>query len=335
MTTVSVAMATYNGGAFLEEQLSSLAQQDRKPDEIIIFDDCSSDDTIEVISRFKARSGIDTKVEINARNFGYRENFMRAANACGGDYIAFCDQDDVWCQDKLSRIISEFDRSDTLLCYHDAWVIDSTGATIGNLSRYRHNGAAVRKCQDFWFNPHGMTQVFRRELIKYSDLWPLSFDHKVERTEPLAHDQWIFFLADSIGRVTYIPEKLVRYRQHGKNVVGFDRSGVLKSRLAAAQNTGAQEYQRVEKDALSRAVILDQLAARVAPAQVSNVRAAAETYRELAKLYSARSMLFAPKNRGQRLALLAKLVARGAYHGSARPNFGARALLKDALFSNI
>jgi glycosyltransferase involved in cell wall biosynthesis len=335
MKSISVAMATYNGGNFLERQLISLVEQQRKPDEIIIFDDRSSDNTLDVISRFISNSNLKIKLEVNPENVGYRENFMRAANACGGDYIAFCDQDDVWRSDKISKILSELDQSDALLCYHDAEVIDSAGAVIGNLSRYRHNDSTVRKCQDFWFNPHGMTQVFRRELLDYSNLWPLSFDHRVERGEPLAHDQWMFFLADTLGKVKYIPDKLVHYRQHGDNVVGFDRAGPLTYRLAAARNTGSQQYGRIAKDALSRAAILDRLSEQVPQVRVPTVRAAAKLYRELADLYVARSTLFSSNKSSSKVALLVKLVAQGAYHGNARPNFGARALLKDAVFSNI
>ena len=94
--TLSVAMCTYNGSRHLSEQLESIGTQTRLPDELVICDDCSSDDTIRIIERFSASAPFAVRLEINTQNLGSTKNFEKAIRLCQGDLIALADQDDVW-----------------------------------------------------------------------------------------------------------------------------------------------------------------------------------------------------------------------------------------------
>src|SRR6478609_12105203 len=101
--TVSVAMATYNGAKFLQAQLDSLAAQTQLPDELVVGDDGSSDDTLAILEAFAASAPFPVRVDRNETRPDYGDNFMRTALRCTGDYIAFCDQDDVWLPEKIER----------------------------------------------------------------------------------------------------------------------------------------------------------------------------------------------------------------------------------------
>ena len=93
---ISIAMATYNGERFLEEQLRTLSEQVRLPDEVVVCDDGSTDCTQEILAQFAKSAPFPVRLVINDRRLGWRENFLKAASICTSDYIAFCDQDDIW-----------------------------------------------------------------------------------------------------------------------------------------------------------------------------------------------------------------------------------------------
>src|SRR5882724_5630099 len=100
--TISVAIATYNGAKYIDEQLQSIAAQTSPPDCICICDDRSTDTTLECVERFKQRATIPVLIQSNARQLGVIENFLSAFRRCETDYIAYCDQDDVWRPDKIA-----------------------------------------------------------------------------------------------------------------------------------------------------------------------------------------------------------------------------------------
>ena len=93
---ISIAMCTYNGAEFLPAQLQSILTQSRPPDEIIICDDRSTDDTQALLKKFATESPIPIAVHINDHNLGSVKNFERTISLCTGDVIALSDQDDVW-----------------------------------------------------------------------------------------------------------------------------------------------------------------------------------------------------------------------------------------------
>ena len=104
---ISVAMATYNGAQYIEEQLESIRIQTMPVDEVRICDDGSSDDTVEVICHYIREHGLESSwsVEVNQENLGYASNFMKAVGLTNGDYVFFCDQDDIWIADRAERMI--------------------------------------------------------------------------------------------------------------------------------------------------------------------------------------------------------------------------------------
>lgn len=119
MTSLSVAIPTYNGGEYLDEQIDSILNQNTKPDEIVVYDDCSTDDTVEVAETRADRSDVPIEVHENETNVGVARNFANAISKCEGDLILLCDQDDIWCPQKIDTLVREYERSATgLLCHN-------------------------------------------------------------------------------------------------------------------------------------------------------------------------------------------------------------------------
>ena len=100
--TISVALCTYNGERFLEEQLASLEAQERRPDELVVCDDRSTDNTVSLLESFARTASFPVRIHINPINLGSTVNFDRAMRLCAGSLIAFCDQDDIWSPVHLS-----------------------------------------------------------------------------------------------------------------------------------------------------------------------------------------------------------------------------------------
>src|SRR5882724_11959920 len=93
---ISVAMCTYNGAGFLSEQLESIAAQTRLPDELVICDDRSTDESVEIVRNFARHTPFSVRLEMNEENLGSTKNFEKSIGLCQGEIIALADQDDVW-----------------------------------------------------------------------------------------------------------------------------------------------------------------------------------------------------------------------------------------------
>ena len=129
---ISVAMCTYNGEKFINEQLESIVKQSRQPDELIICDDKSSDRTIEIINEFKKGVSFNVKLIINSKRLGVSKNFEKAILNCTGDIILFSDQDDVWMENKISKIEKQFiNNGNIALVYTNALLVDENLANLG------------------------------------------------------------------------------------------------------------------------------------------------------------------------------------------------------------
>ena len=220
---ISIALCTYNGEKYIREQLESLINQTRKPDEIVVSDDNSKDNTLKIIRETLSSSNIDLKININNPGLGVFKNFEKAISLCTGNIIFTCDQDDVWKKEKLEKMINAFDE-DTLVVYCNAAVVlndenhylyplwepkdienKENGTSSFNTLVYR--GGSIAGC----------CMAFRKEL--YEKIKP--FPNKVY------HDDWLITCAVILGKVKAINEELIYYRQHGNNVVGIIRGSKL------------------------------------------------------------------------------------------------------------
>jgi glycosyltransferase involved in cell wall biosynthesis len=200
---ISIALCVYNGDSFLKEQLDSLLNQSYKNIEIIAADDCSTDSSWDILKEYQTKFSNFTLIR-NKQNLGYSKNFERALYQCNGDFIALCDQDDIWHREKLKLQLSHI--SDHQLVYHDSAFIDVNGVMLNQkisdvINLYNGDNPKVF----LFFNcVSGHSCFFRKELLHY--ILPFS--------ENYFHDHWIAYVAANLGTVYHIPECLVYYRQH-------------------------------------------------------------------------------------------------------------------------
>lgn len=206
---VSVALCTYNGEAFLREQLQSLLGQTYPHLEIIVVDDASTDGTGAIIREFAARGNI--RFYQNGQNLGFSRNFEKALRLCSGPYLALCDQDDVWAPQKLATLLPHL--RDHLLVYSDAELTYAAGQPMGKKVSELVNPVKTADPLPLLLNncAPGNTLVFRRELVEQALPIPADF----------FHDWWLLYAASVLGRIKYVEEPLVQYRQHAANVTNM------------------------------------------------------------------------------------------------------------------
>jgi glycosyltransferase involved in cell wall biosynthesis len=333
VTSISVALATYNGSKHLGPLLDSLARQEQLPDELIVSDDDSTDGSVERVEAFTRGAPFPVRLSRNRQRLGYRTNFLKAAAACRSELIAFCDQDDVWEPRKLTLCAAPFADPDVLLVYHDALAITGEGLPIAPL----HQLPAPAVTEFLAAHPMdyalGFTQVFRRSLLGLSELWTLSLDHKeVARRERMAHDQWFFFLASALGRIVRLDGQLVHYRQHESNSYGWS-AGSRVSKIIwyvhPSLRGRADEYRALEAAANCRAVILGQVAESATGLWRSRGALAAQKYHELERLYRGRRQLYESIDLRDRITAFCGIFANRGYRAKRDWGLGHRALLTD------
>jgi len=217
---VSIAMCTYNGEKYLHEQLDSLVYQDYSNLEIIIIDDCSSDQTLDILKDYSNRFSF-IKVFQNESNLGYVKNFERAISKCSGEYIALSDQDDIWELHKISTLCNNI--KDHTLIYHDSDFVNELGNSLNKKVSDIINLYEGGDFRPFLFENciSGHSMLFKRSLV--GRLLPFN--------ESYFHDWWIAYIASNYGTIGLIKENLVHYRQH--NDAATD---ILKSKPQKEEN---------------------------------------------------------------------------------------------------
>ncbi|MGI8668406.1 MAG: glycosyltransferase family 2 protein [Aridibacter sp.] len=225
MSKISIALCTYNGAEFLKQQLESYIIQTKLPDEVVIGDDCSTDETVEIIEEFKQKSPFPVYLHINEKNLGSTENFERTILRCTGDIIYLSDQDDIWLPEKIAVIEEVFAaNSDVGLVFSDAALIDEKGKLLkSNLwdftftkreRNYLNNGKSLEVLLKRNVVT-GATTAFRTELS--------SLFTPIDKTIPdLIHDGWIAIIAVLYSRITFVNKCLILYRQHENQQLGVD-----------------------------------------------------------------------------------------------------------------
>lgn len=225
---ISIALCTCNGSRFLPQQLDSLLSQTYSNIEVIASDDCSSDDTLAVLTQY-ARRDPRIKVAANTQNLGFMRNFERALRMCRGAYIAPCDQDDVWSANKLDALMAVM--GSRSLAYCDSLLVDDRGEPSG----VRMSQIVPMLTTDdpvvFAFGNcvSGHAMLFQRELL----------DRALPTPQGFFYDWWIAAVAASAGGVGYCPQPLVLYRQHGANVTDGRLSEMLAEAGVATRRQGA------------------------------------------------------------------------------------------------
>ena len=219
---ISIALCTRNGSAFIEDQLQSISAQSLKPAELVISDDASTDATVELIHQWTGGEKMPLRLLQNQEPLGVVGNYEQAINYCRGDYIALCDQDDLWLPPKLElsleamqKVEQSFGAARPILVYTDLSVVDLKGEIIApsfmtyqGLEHVDQEPLKRLLAHNF---VTGSTILINRPLLEAALPLPEA---------AILHDWWLALAAAALGKIIFIARPTVLYRQHDLNLVG-------------------------------------------------------------------------------------------------------------------
>lgn len=211
---ISIALCTYNGKRYLKEQINSIVSQTYHNIEIVVVDDCSSDNTIAILKEYTQKANL--RYVINKKNQGFVKSFERAISLCEGEYILPCDQDDVWDTQKIQTLLDAMNNH--VLVYSNAKLVDEhlipLGKNLCDSQKINCFSGSNNKAFVFKNCISGNTMMFRKELKDFCLPFPpdISF-----------HDVWIAFVAATCGSIGYVNQPLVLYRQHAYNITDINK----------------------------------------------------------------------------------------------------------------
>lgn len=330
-TSVSIVMSTFNGERFLDEQLDSLASQTSLPLELIVADDCSTDRSLAVVEVFAQRAPFPVVIKVNDRRLGYGQSFLSAATLARGEFIAFCDQDDIWHPEKLATAVKSLNEELADLFVHSAEVIDDDGNQIGEFYQQIASDHVYMPLElGPWSVFYGFSMVFRRRLLGLVDIESRG-KHTFEHEGLLSHDLWIYFLATSLGRTVVSRRPLAKYRRHGKNITPHIFGGGLR---AWTSSLGLAADPRLPRDAIAehRSALMRVLSASSVDPDVSQAAQRAEVYwRRIANFERTRMKVYADAGVARRALWCGRLAVIGGYRRHLRGGLGQKLMVKDLL----
>lgn len=236
--TTSVAMCTYNGARFIEEQLRSILNQTKLVGEIIVCDDGSTDKTVNIIQKIAEETTIPIRIYINETNLGCVQNFEKAIHLCQGDLIFLSDQDDIWMFNKVELITRWFERHPHMnVVFGDAFLINEESMPIMNpqviTSKLMNkiNSKPMRLWEGIGFSELSQKQ-FKRGLGL--ELWmsqnratgatmalKKTFSEQIKIHHPdFYHDGALSFNALLTCTLGFFKQPLISYRQHKDQTIG-------------------------------------------------------------------------------------------------------------------
>lgn len=257
-------MSAYNGSDYILEQIDSICRQSVPPAEIIVLDDCSTDETPELILSASKNSSIPIKLFINSENLGFRDSFLEAAVLASSDWICFCDQDDIWRYDKIEKIHQIILRSpEILLISHSASLIDIDSFVIpghcGIRDRSRYNLLSA----DSLLCVPGFTLTFHSSLLQIAHVFKQIPDYFVDQSKDIkcliSHDKLIPLVANIYGSQYHINKHLAYYRQHSNNTSGGHKPLTLSERVKKSRKVSPSFYFSQVKSVLAITHILESL----------------------------------------------------------------------------
>lgn len=236
---ISVALCTYNGGRFLEEQLESILNQTLSIDEIIICDDNSSDNTKDIIKEFQEKYPNKINLHFNKHNLKVNKNFEKAISLCSGDYIFLSDQDDIWVPNKAEKIISIFEKNPEFEgVFSDGNLITEFGELFTEKSLWDNvlffEKNINTKIDLFYYISNirnmvtGATLCIKKEVKQFIFPFP--------NQKLIYHDEWISLLLAFRKKITFTNDKLISYRIHSTQQVGIIKSSSQKRNLKLIQS---------------------------------------------------------------------------------------------------
>ena len=233
--TVDILMATYNGEKYVAEQIDSILNQTYKNIRLVISDDCSTDKTREVLKKYEN----DKRVELHFQkeNLGYIRNFEFLLKQVKNPLYMLSDQDDVWLKEKVEKSVETLEKENADMVFGDLEVVDQNLKTIyPSFGDFMLLNRKIKKMinskeLNYLYNcVTGCTILSKKEFIEKT--LPVPYKSKY-----VAHDHWMALMITNLnGKLAYMPEKYIKYRQHGDNQIGTDKISHKFTKLEDVRN---------------------------------------------------------------------------------------------------
>lgn len=327
--TVSVALCACNGAAYVGAQVRSILDQTRPVDEIVLRDDASSDDTVEIVEaiwrahRTTSHTALPTlRITRNPRRLGVARNFESALADCQGELIALCDQDDLWHPQRIATLVPRFESDAQLLLLHgDARLVDVCGKDLGS-SLFQALGASEVELRMIESGQGwkvmldrnlvtGATTLLRRSLL----------DIALPIPEHWLHDEWLGTVAALLEGLQVERKVLLDYRQHTSNQIGARRASLAELMVRAISPRGDWHAQKLQR-ASALAQRAPGLGSQVSPQALAAIE-------EKVAHHAVRAAL--PRSRGARVIPVWREWRTGRYRRYGR---GLQGVLRDLLQSS-
>jgi rhamnosyltransferase len=226
---IDILLATYNGERYLEAQINSLLTQSEENWTLYIRDDGSIDDTVSIINKYIKIDKRIVFIDDNLKNLGVASNFLHLLNFSKSDYTIFCDQDDIWLENKLVEFLRKFkevDNSIPYAIYSNAYLYKSDISTIegkvtlsypNNLNSFLFLNAGIQGCS-IMFN-----KKLREICLNTPDYITM-------------HDHFVCLAAITFGKFQYLEKNLMLYRQHANNVTDNSKSSIFQKIVSFFSN---------------------------------------------------------------------------------------------------
>ncbi|WP_294405846.1 glycosyltransferase family 2 protein [uncultured Clostridium sp.] len=214
---VSILLAVYNPNEkWLIEQLISLNNQTYENINLFVYDDCSDYPVDEKLFK-KYITNFNYKIRVGEVNRGSNKAFEELTKMADGEYFAYCDQDDIWEKNKISSMIEKFDEKDVTLVCCDLSIIDENGKkthdSICEIRKRINYKTGYNLAKDLLVSNFvtGCAMIVRREIAQSA----------VPFVDNIVHDNWIAVVASLNGKIEFVEDRLIRYRQHTNNQTGI------------------------------------------------------------------------------------------------------------------
>lgn len=214
---ISVCMTTYNGERYVSEQITSILEDLKSDDEVIVVDDCSKDGTVKIL---QGLNDLRIKVYVNDRNKGINVSFERAIYLANNDFIFLSDQDDIWIKGRASLMVKRLLDTGALLVSSNFDFIDMNGNRISypvDGVRSSNSCKHLRNILEIFIgktNYYGCAMAFRKDLAQLI----LPIPSFVE-----SHDLWISLASNLMGSNAHLDEKTLFKRVHSNNATDIHR----------------------------------------------------------------------------------------------------------------
>lgn len=254
-------MCTYNGEAYLSDQLVSIEKQTQQPDELVACDDGSTDNTLQVLDQFSKEAPFPVRVYRNRQRLGSTKNSEKALSLCSGDFIFLSDQDDVWMPEKVNKLQQALTNNPGAgYVFSDALIVDEVLRPMG-YTMWQSIKFTPEQRRQFEQGKQpavllkgnvvtGATMAFRAGLK--SIVLPIP-DESI-------HDEWIALLASSLGMYgVLIEEPLIQYRQHPQQLIGGLRLSFVEQAKRASLTKGQYFESLLHREEVKCSKALDRL----------------------------------------------------------------------------